>query len=103
MSMNHYLCPTPREFCTGKLTSMNNFFNQTKNAKLHGSRDAAFDCFTAYLVRTGHERVAPREYRQPQGGILLLSKRSKFGVKLRLGKEGTRFMVLRHNGCIVST
>lgn len=102
MSMNKFLCPTPREHCTGKLVSMNNFFNQPKNAKLHGSPQAAFDCYCRYLELTGHERVGQREYRQPQGGILLLTRQSRFGTKVRLGKEGTRYMVLRHNGCIVS-
>ena len=102
MSMNKYLCPTPREVCTGKLTSMNNFYNRTKNAKLHGSPQAAFDCYVRYLLLTGHVRVAAREFRQPQGGILLLTRQSRFGTRVRLGKEGSRCMVLKHHGCIVS-
>ena len=103
MSANKYLCPTPREHCTGKTTSMNNFFNQPKNAKLHGTPSAAFDCYVSFLEKTGHQRLAQREFRRPEGGILLLTKRSRFGTKVRLGKEGTRFMVLKHNGCMVSS
>lgn len=82
---------------------MNNFFNQPKNAKLHGSPQDAFACYVRFLEQTGHERVGHREFRRPQGGILLLTRQSRFGTKVRLGKEGTRYMVLKHNGCIVSS
>lgn len=103
MSANKFLCPTPQGQCTGKLVSMNNFFNMTKNAKVHASPQAAFECYCRHLEKTGHERVSTREYRQPGGGILLLTKQSRFGTKVRLGKEGNRFMVLKHSGCIVSS
>jgi hypothetical protein len=105
MSMNKFLCPTPREHCTGKLVSMNNFFTHHKpqNAKVHGTPQSAFECYCHYLEMTGHVRLSQREYRQPQGGILLLTRQTRFGTKVRLGKEGTRYMVLKHNGCIVSS
>lgn len=98
-----YLCPTPQEQCTGRLVSMNNFFNYTKNAKVHVSPDAAFACYVGYLKSTGHTRVSSREFLRPEGGLLLLTRRSRFGTALRLGKEGNRYMVLKHNGCIVSS
>jgi hypothetical protein len=82
---------------------MNNFFSVLKNAKVHASTQAAFECYCRYLEKTGHVRLSMREYRQPAGGVLLLTKRSRFGTKVRLGKEGNRYMVLRHNGCIVSS
>ena len=104
MSANKFLCPTPREECTGKTVSMNNFFCQSKNAKVHASPQAAFTCYCHYLDKTGHERLSVREYRRPNGGgILLLTKQSRFGTKVRLGKEGNRYMVLKHSGCIVSS
>ena len=103
MSMNKYLCPTPREFCTGKLSSMNNFFNHTKNAKLHGTPQAAFECYVRFLELNGYERVGHREFRRPGEPILVLTRQSRFGARVRLGKEGTRYMVLKHNGCVVST
>ena len=103
MSENRYLCPTPREDCTGKTVSMNNLFHYLKNAKVHASPQAAYECYCHYLARTGHEQISQREYRQPKGGILILTKRSRFGTRVRLGKEGNRYMVLKHNGCIVSS
>ncbi len=82
---------------------MNNFFNHLKNAKVHTSPQSAFECYCSFLEKTGHERVGSHEYRQPQGGILLLTRPRKFGTKVRLGKEGNRYMVLKHSGCIVSS
>lgn len=90
--MNKSTCQTPREECSGALEITNNIFNRTKNAKLHNSPQEAFECFSRYLLSTGHKRVGSREFLQPQGGILVLTKKCRYGGVMRRGKEGNRWM-----------
>lgn len=58
-----------------------------KSAKCHATTKEAFDCYASYLVSTGHERLSSREFRQPQGGILVLTKPCRYGAKMRKGKN----------------
>lgn len=65
--------------------------------KAHVSHDAAFDCMRGYLLKTGWTQLDTRAYKPPPGHpagseIRVLTKRSRFGAKLRNGKEGTRNM-----------
>lgn len=90
--MNKFTCQTPRETCGGALETTNNVFNRTKNVKLHNSPEEAFHCFERHLLSTGHVRVGQREFRQPQGGILVLTKKCRYGGVMRKGKEGNRWM-----------
>lgn len=77
---------------------MNNGFNRDKSLKIHSTPQEAFKCYSQHLERTGHEKISSREFRLPEGGILVLTKPSRYGGKLRKGKNdlkgssGARFM-----------
>lgn len=99
-------CGTPKSFCSGAHTIMNAGFNNDKAAKLHDDHEQAFACYSRYLVaEQQHKRVGSREFETPSGSILVLTKKSKFGAKMRMGKnqnkEGKRFMPQQHNGAII--
>jgi hypothetical protein len=103
------LCPTPRDYCTGSHGTYSASLDK-KNIKKHGTHDEAFNCYCQYLQKTGHTRISKREWLQPQGGIMLLSKVAKFGAELRAGKSGetgqgkSRGMPsVRNGGVIIST
>ncbi len=91
--MNKYACNTPSDHCSGSLETMNNLFSKTKNRKLHVTSEDAFKCYERHLLSTGHERIGSREFRQPNGeGILVLTKKCRYGGRMRLGKEGNRYV-----------
>jgi len=91
-------CQTPKKECTGGLTAVNNnLVGQGSPRKLHSSSEEAFQCYSSFLLRNGYTQVGSREFRQPDGGILMLSKRSRYGAVMRKGKSdtgkaGNRFM-----------
>lgn len=85
--MNKYVCQTPQEFCTGGLCATNNGFNRTKNLRMHSSPETAFKCHSQWLVKAGYEKLGSREFRQPEGGILILTKPCRYGGKMRKGKN----------------
>lgn len=88
-----YLCGTPKEHCSGALTTCNAGMRGASVTKSHLDPTAAFKCHAKYLVKIGYEQLSPREFRAPDGsGIKVLTKQSRFGAKLRNGKEGTRNM-----------
>lgn len=61
--------------------------------KTHLTPEQAFKCHAKYLVKVGYVQLSTREFRAPDGsGIKVLTKQSRFGGKLRNGKEGTRNM-----------
>lgn len=61
--------------------------------KTHLSPEQAFKCHAKHLVKIGYEQLSSREYRAPDGsGIKVLTKQTRFGAKLRNGKQGTRNM-----------
>ena len=97
------LCGVPVASCggTGYVTK------QQISPKAHGSRDEAFRCMRRHLIAQGYVPIGPREFRPPDGGcILVLTKKSRFGGRLRTGKraEGgtttSRFMPDRGAGII---
>lgn len=97
------LCGVPNTDCTGSAY----ITQQQIPPKAHGSRGEAFRCMTRYLMSQGYERIGQREFRPPNGGcILVLTKKSRFGGRLRTGKraEGgtstSRFMPDRGAGLI---
>lgn len=96
-----YLCGTPKEHCSGALTTCNAGMRGASVTKSHLGPDDAFRCHGKYLVKIGFIQLSPREFKAPDGsGIRVLTKPSRFGAKLRNGKEGTRNMphVRGHRG-----
>jgi hypothetical protein len=99
------LCGTPNRDCTGGRYVT----DQLLPSKAHGNRDEAFRCKVRYLKLQGYEQIGPREFRPPNGGpIEVLTKRSRFGARLRQGKtsEGgtissARFQPERGAGTII--
>ncbi|MGI0012907.1 MAG: hypothetical protein ACREBU_05620 [Nitrososphaera sp.] len=103
---NRFLCGTPRVNCSGGNSILSSGLKDC-GFKIHVTSFEAFKCFARYQERTlGFEKVAPREFRTSEG-ILILSKKSKFGGKLKSGKndakiKGKRFMpAFRHGGLII--
>lgn len=91
-------CQTPTEYCGAPFCEVNNnLLGQSRPRKLHASHEEAFNCYCAHLIRTGHERVGGREFRAPGGGIVLMSKQTRYGARFRTGKAsqgkgGKRFV-----------
>ncbi len=98
------LCGVPTEFCVGsKYTT-----DQRLPPKAHGSHDEAFRCCRRYLVGQGWTPIGPRELSSPDGGpVRVLTKKTRFGERLRLGKLGERFMpedrIAGNRGVIIKT
>lgn len=88
------LCPTPKADCSGSVKKMADTLGLRKS---HGTHAQAFECYRHYLLSLGYVRRGPREFESPEGPILVLTKRSRFGESLRPGKEG-RFMSKNHTG-----
>jgi hypothetical protein len=89
--MRKYSCGVSREHCTGTSIGLNSRCggNLNPKVKLHSTRKEAFKCKCRHLISTGHERVGSREFREPNGGpIVVLTKVSHFGAEWRSGKGG---------------
>lgn len=108
-----FLCGSPREHCTGSVATVNAGMRGTNAMRCHSSPEGAFQCHKNYLITVLHYTPCDdqRSLRPPDGGpVRVLTKPSRFGAKLRNGKEGTRNMphVRGHRagargGVIVST
>lgn len=88
--MHKFICQTPQDKCTGGRKSMNNswkFRGGDKSSKMHNSPQEAFKCYADYLESIGYERLGSREFRRPEGGIEILTKSSRYGGRLRAGKN----------------
>ena len=85
------MCGTPKEHCNGSRLVTDQTFQSNK---CHRSHEEAFRCHARYLVRVlGYTQIGSRDFQAPNGGpVRVLSKKIRFGSKLRLGKEGSRFM-----------
>lgn len=47
----------------------------------------------SFLLSRGYTQISQREFEPPDGGpVRVLSKKSHYGERLRLGKEGGRHM-----------
>ena len=79
----------PQEHCTGGRLITD---QQLGTSRCHISHDTAFRCMVQYLLKQGFEQIGAREFRSPEGGVRVLTKRSRYGARLKMGKEGTRFM-----------
>ncbi len=87
-----FMCGTPKDKCIGSPESVNAALAGPR--KLHVSSQAAFDCHKKYLMSLGYTQVNDsRALSPPDGGeVRILTKPSRFGARLRNGKEGTRNM-----------
>jgi hypothetical protein len=94
-----YLCGVSKDLCTGTLTQLNN--GMPDGTKIHSSTTAAFNCAKHSLLAQGYTQVDARAF-QPAGGgpIRVLTKKIRFGGKMRNGKEGTRNMPHKRGGGI---
>jgi len=81
------LCGVPSEHCTGGKYMT----DQQLPKKAHPSHGQAFDCKVNYLTSIlGYtETESSRTFAPPDGGHNeVLTKRTRFGARLRPGKEG---------------
>lgn len=87
---NRYVCGVPGIHCSGGHVTTD---QQINSGKAHVTPSEAFNCMARYLVRQcGYKRVGGREFDPQDGGpIRVLTKRSRYGGKMKLGKEG-RYM-----------
>ena len=86
--MRRYLCGVPARSCRGQVTVMVAGMRRRvgDTPKVHSSPQEAFECHAAWLLEQGYQRVSRREFKTPEGPILVLSKPRKFGAPMRLGK-----------------
>jgi hypothetical protein len=95
-----YLCGVPSDKCTGGMTGVSNGLK--KAGKTHGSPAEAHKCYSKWLLSQGYTQVGPREYSKNGGPILLLTKKSKFGARLRGGKADRQMPSVTPGGLIIS-
>lgn len=89
MSGKMYTCGVPKEHCNGAHVATSAGTREIENLyKAHVSPSQAFNCRARYLTHVlGYERIGQREFSPPDGGpVLVLSKKIRFGGKLRKGK-----------------
>ena len=84
------LCGVPESNCTGSKYSTD---QKHMSAKAHSSSEEAFHCMRGYLLSKGYKHIGGHEFLPPDGGpIEILTKKSRFGGRLRWGKLQQRFM-----------
>jgi hypothetical protein len=81
-----HACGVPDQYCQGSYTGASSGLKKSK--KLHGSPLEAFNCYANYLIKVeGCKQIGPREFARPNGGpIVVLTKKQRFGSRLRGGK-----------------
>ena len=92
-----HLCGVPSEHCGGSLGQLSAGF-KAKGYRVHNSPVEAFKCMGRYLVKQGFEKLSSREFRDPKGGIRVLTKQSRYGGKMRPGKAGRNMPGGRRTG-----
>lgn len=101
------LCGVPVDYCCGGSYVVSSGLG--KSRKVHRTHEEAFNCHKNYLIKQGFVNIGSRELIDPKdNSIRILTKKSKFGGKLRKGKEGSRAMpwnqnAFKHGGGIVSS
>lgn len=84
-----HTCGVPSGLCSGSMARVNAALGSSK--RLHSTPEEAFRCHQRYLVGQGFQQLGPREFLTPDG-VRVLTKPSRFGARVRNGKEGTRNM-----------
>lgn len=84
--MRAYMCGVPREECRSGVKQVDK-----DSIPAHATPDGAFRCHADHLIRAGFTRLSPREFVNPKTGcVRVLTRPSKFGAPLRLGKRGDK-------------
>lgn len=97
--MNYFMCGTPKESCCGGLLKVN--FAPT--IKAHSSSKEAFNCKRNHLISLGYSQIGTREFLKEGEPVLFLTKKSRFGGKLRKGKEAKESRRAIPNGRVGGT
>ena len=87
--MNKYTCGVPTINCNGTYVTFNHRLRGTTLDKVHHFPEEAFNCHARYLVNIkGYQRVGNREFQKDKNSpIRVLTKKSRFGGRLRQGKR----------------
>jgi hypothetical protein len=93
-TQQRFLCGVPERECQGSHTQLP--VKWPGSRKSHASRKEAKKCYTRYMQGQGYEKVHGG-LQKDDGPVIVLSKESKFGGRLRLGKE-KRFMPDKGSG-----
>ena len=98
---NRWVCQTPNEYCNGSSSVLAPALG---NLRSHSSPEEAFKCYMGYLKSVrGYKQIGSRELAPPDGGpIEVLTKPSRYGARLRPGKEGRFMASIRNSGIIIS-
>lgn len=100
-NVHAYLCNTPKNECTGATNSNGG------EHKVHRTREEAYKCYVRYLKRLGYTQLKPTQFQSPEGvndgRVLLVSKRSKYGLRMKgEGPKGKgRFVRHKHEECLI--
>lgn len=85
------LCGVPSEFCSGGNYVVSSGLGRSR--KVHKDHEEAFKCHSNFLISQGFKKIGIKEFIDPKDNtIRILTRKSKFGGKLRKGKEGSRAM-----------
>lgn len=100
-----YYCGVPDKECSGATHITNSMLNRAGCVKLHADSEDAFRCYRRWLISQGYEQVGPREFARGREPIRVLTRKSKFGTRMRAGKgkegaTGSRFMPLTTRGFV---
>lgn len=83
------LCGVPKDNCQGSSYTTG---QQLETNRAHTSHVEAFKCYANYLVKhQGYTQIGSREFRKDGHPVLVLTKKIRFGGRLRTGKEGSRY------------
>lgn len=80
--MRRYLCGVKEGCSAPKLETP-----LAQPMRLHSSPEEAFECKVAELINQGYTRIGGREFSKNGGPILVITKRSRFGGMMRMGKS----------------
>lgn len=80
-------CGVPEKICFGANHIANAMLNHSSSVKLHANSEEAFKCYKRWLVLEGYEQIGPREFRKEGEPIRVLTRKSKFGTKMKSGKS----------------
>jgi len=84
-----YRCGTPSIHCVGN----KGLQAPALAEKCHGARDEAYKCYRNYLIKVeGYTQIGSREFRKEGHPVRVLTKKIRFGARLRPGKEGRVMM-----------
>lgn len=95
-----YLCGVPGDKCSGRMATLNGGLN-AKGIREHTSTGDAFKCHRNYLLGKGYTQTGSRSFDPPGGGPgLILTKKCRFGARMRPGKGGRHMPCIRTGGVV---